>query len=427
MDLHKSTVNVFIPGDFTKVQYIKFDATIDMCIKLGPGCYLGKMDIKSTFRLVPVQPTDWHLLGMHHLDRFYFDKCLPFGLASSCQIFEKVSMTVEAIVQHGLKANQDVKHYLDNFLAGGKFQDTCNEVVLHIIEMCQAVGIPISQEKTVWAIQWIHFLGLDLDMLRQMIHIPDHKVCKLLKKLLHVLGSKNVKVKTLQSLASSLNFYCQAKPGGCTFICRIYDAMHSLPQHKHVLVTAELKLDLQMWIQLLKESSQGTPFLDTDVMYSDALDFATDASLSGELGWGCVFGMLWIYGQWPTDFIQECNLSIAWAELLALVVGVIKWSRFFRSRRIVIKCDNQSIVAMVNQQMSKCIRCMRLLRMLVLDQLKGNCKLRATYIAMKENKLTDALSQLQITKFKNLHPEAADLPSEPLSSLFPLSTTTWRN
>ena len=40
-DLKKSTVNEYIPDDFTKVQYIKFDEVVELCVKLGLSCYLG--------------------------------------------------------------------------------------------------------------------------------------------------------------------------------------------------------------------------------------------------------------------------------------------------------------------------------------------------------------------------------------------------
>ncbi len=99
-DLCKSTVNSYIPDKFMKVQYIKFDEAVEICIPLGPDCYLGKTDIKSTFRLVPLHPSEYHLLGMKNKESYYVDKCLPFGMASSCQIFKKVPTAVEFIVNN---------------------------------------------------------------------------------------------------------------------------------------------------------------------------------------------------------------------------------------------------------------------------------------------------------------------------------------
>lgn len=123
-----------------------------------------------------------------------------------------MSTAVEFIVNNELPKGSEIKHYLDDFLAGAKDMKQCNKAVRKIIKVCKDLGIPISDEKTIWATQLICFLGLDLDMVQQLILIPEHKIQLLLNKLNHVLSSKNIKVKTLQSLAGSLNFYCQVKP-----------------------------------------------------------------------------------------------------------------------------------------------------------------------------------------------------------------------
>ena len=59
-----------------------------MIFKLGKGALLGKMDIKSAFRLVPVNPADFDLLGFAIDGQFYIDKCLPMGCSISCKIWE---------------------------------------------------------------------------------------------------------------------------------------------------------------------------------------------------------------------------------------------------------------------------------------------------------------------------------------------------
>ena len=48
-----------------------------------PMHFLSKIDLKDTFRLIPVGPEDWNLLGIQWHQRFYVDTCLPFGLRSA--------------------------------------------------------------------------------------------------------------------------------------------------------------------------------------------------------------------------------------------------------------------------------------------------------------------------------------------------------
>ncbi len=40
-------------------QYQTLDSTIGAILTLGPGCTLGKTDIHHTFKIIPVQPSDW--------------------------------------------------------------------------------------------------------------------------------------------------------------------------------------------------------------------------------------------------------------------------------------------------------------------------------------------------------------------------------
>ena len=56
-------------------------------MSIGPGTLLGKTDIKSAFRLLPLHPTDRHLLVMQWHQELFIDMCLPFGLRSAPKLF----------------------------------------------------------------------------------------------------------------------------------------------------------------------------------------------------------------------------------------------------------------------------------------------------------------------------------------------------
>lgn len=74
-----------------------------------------KCDIKSAFCLIWVYPGDFELLGLYFNGNYYIDKCLPFGCAISCRIFEMFATCLEWLVRD--QANlQTVHHYLDDFI-----------------------------------------------------------------------------------------------------------------------------------------------------------------------------------------------------------------------------------------------------------------------------------------------------------------------
>ena len=70
--------------DFSMHYSSVVDAT-RILSRLGKGAFLPKRDLKSAFRMVPVQSQDWELLSIHWKQAFYVDTCLPFGLCSAVQ------------------------------------------------------------------------------------------------------------------------------------------------------------------------------------------------------------------------------------------------------------------------------------------------------------------------------------------------------
>ena len=68
-----ASVNDYIDPKFCHVKYTQFDEAIKLVQDLGQGCLLGKSDIKSAFRLIPVAPEDFDQLG------FCYDKKVYFG------------------------------------------------------------------------------------------------------------------------------------------------------------------------------------------------------------------------------------------------------------------------------------------------------------------------------------------------------------
>ena len=78
-----SSINDFIDKEEYSLHYASVDDAVHSLLTLGPGAMMAKVDLKSDFRMVPVHPTDWELLGMHWREKLYVDTCLPFGLRSA--------------------------------------------------------------------------------------------------------------------------------------------------------------------------------------------------------------------------------------------------------------------------------------------------------------------------------------------------------
>ncbi len=268
-----------------------------------------------------------------------------------------------------LNTEQDLDHYLDDFIGCDNTVPQVNLIIQEPIMVCGLLNVPIAWDKTVWGTVFFRFLGLDVDTVNQLVHIPPHKVLSLDRKLHHVLKSKTVQVKTLQSLAGTINFYAKAKPGGRTFIRRIYDGEQGLTKHFHINVTSELKKDLRVWQELLSRRELATLFCDVLKTRADDIQFLTDASGNERKGWGVYLVGKWSQGVWPQEFLQQCNPSIAWLELYPIVLAVKAWGHKFTGKCILVHCDNKATVAMINEQTSPSRSCMDLLRILVFCQI----------------------------------------------------------
>ena len=110
-----SSVNDFIPDESSSVRYATINDAILILKTLGKGCFMAKTDIKSAFRIIPVHPLEYPLLGIKWENEYYFDRCLAMGLKSSCALFEKFSSSLEWLATQHLHVSA-VIHILDDFL-----------------------------------------------------------------------------------------------------------------------------------------------------------------------------------------------------------------------------------------------------------------------------------------------------------------------
>ena len=92
------------------MHYASFDKAVNIAVSAGRGAWLAKSDIKSAFRLLPVSPEDYELLGFSFDGSFYYDRCLPMGCSISCALFEKFSTLLEFRVKFVTKSSS-VTHY----------------------------------------------------------------------------------------------------------------------------------------------------------------------------------------------------------------------------------------------------------------------------------------------------------------------------
>ena len=107
------SVNDGISEAVCSLRYPFFDLATRLLLDHGPGAAMSKLDIKEAYRMVPVHPADWVLLGMRWQGAYFVDTRLPFGLRSAPKIFTAIADALQWILlQRGI---QNLIHYLDDF------------------------------------------------------------------------------------------------------------------------------------------------------------------------------------------------------------------------------------------------------------------------------------------------------------------------
>ena len=148
------------------VKYATVDDAINIVKKLGKGCAMAKTDVRNAFRILPVHPSDFHLLGIQWKGKWYYDACLPMGLASSCKHFESFSSAIEWIARNKLGIPHII-HILDDFLIVDKTLSDCGNRLHSFLGLCAEIGIPMAPEKTEGPAHVLTFVGTIVFNMRQ--------------------------------------------------------------------------------------------------------------------------------------------------------------------------------------------------------------------------------------------------------------------
>lgn len=462
---HGDSVNSNIPDDLCSTQYPSFQEAIQMLMKIAPSgpLFIGKVDCKNAFRVIPFRKEDfpWLVIKAQHPETketfFFVEKCLSFGSSISCSHYQRFSNALahlfrnwaktapklepfscgiqEAMEEWGVSCPeqvnrtrdiaQEIHNYLDDFLSGATSESNCNQLLVRFIAICAALRVPLAAEKIEWASTIQVFLGLLINTLSRTISIPLEKRDKALDEIDKFLRAKKVTVLDVQKLGGRLNFLCRAVYPGRAFTRRIQSKGNGLKQYHHIKVDGEMKCDLRVWEQFLyKQDIVCRPFVDfSQALEAQRIQCSSDAS--GQIGFGCKWGKFWTSGVWDKELLTQVPIDIQFQELFAATVAIELFAPMLPNRRVLMECDNQAVVAMINNSTSSSKPCMRLIRMITLTSMEFNVRFFAEYVKSEDNGCSDALSRNQMERFKRLAGDVMQYPLPIPGHLWPLTKHWW--
>ena len=357
----QGSVNYWMPKELCSVKYNDLDAAVRECLRLckefeqrggessheRPIIFLGKTDLSSTFRVLPLKIACICWLVFKAKDpkdnkyKFFVDKCLPFGASISCSHYQRFSNGLKHILQTRTGCvGHAITNYLDDFLFLAIAQLICNQMIQTFLDLCSELNLPVAIEKTEWADTVIVFLGILLNGASLTLSIPLDKRTKALNLLKELTGKKKATVKQLQILTGYLNFLTKAIFPERTFTRRMYakySEITGLKQYHHVKLDSEFRFDCEVWRIFLahhRDESVCRPMVDLESTVSaTTLQFYKDVSANQKLGFGGIFNKRWLFGKWEVDFIKVNKPSIEYLELYAVIAAIITWGQLLQDQR----------------------------------------------------------------------------------------------
>ena len=256
-------------------------------------------------------------------------------------------------------------------------------------ELFTELGLAASPAKDQLPNTQMLVLGIWFNTDDMTISVPEFRLLELRAEISHWLTLEQATKHQLQVLVGKPSYVCSCVRPGRAFMSRLLNELRLCHSHRSIIfVSHELKLDLQWWLHFLGKYN-GVSVIGTAFLESGERLFSTDATLTGS---GGLCEGEYFHDLFPS-FITQQQLSITQLELLTVVVAVKRWQIRLQGRCIMLHCDNQACVDMINSMRSRNNFLQACLRELWLTLAVNNIMLKATHIPGHVNTLADCLSR----------------------------------
>ena len=131
------------------------------------------------------------------------------------------------------------------------------------------------------------------------------------------------------------------------------------------------------------------------------LDIKVVSDASGSWGCGALSANNWFHFQWPAALTP---LSIAYKELIPIVVASFAWGKSWAGKVVEFSSDNQAVVTILTKLYCRDLGLMSLLRCLVFCAATHNFWFTARHVPGRINNLADAISRNRVDLFLSQAP-----------------------
>jgi hypothetical protein len=376
-------------GEEVHLKYPSVDNLVDIVRKKGRDCLLFKRDLKRAYRQIPIDPGDMHLMGYRWKNHIFVDRVLPMGLRSAALICQRVTNAVNHMAH---KQGIDIVNYLDDF-GGADNPEVADEKFKKLGGLLKQCGLEESEQKASPPSTRMMFLGIQLDTHDLTLSIDEDRIEDSKQLFEDWMKKSHASLKEAQSLLGKVQFIATCVRPGRIFVSRLLNWIRTIKSQSPVHIPAEVLLDVKWWLNFLPVYNGVSMMPMVDWSQPDEI-LATDACL---IGCGGTCGNEFYHAVFP-EFIQRQSLHINALEMLALVVGLKLWKKKLRGARLMIHCDNEASVTILNSGATRDVFLQGCLREIVLLAAVGEFEVRAKHIPGVKNRIPDLLSRWEIVQ-----------------------------
>ena len=327
--------------DFIETNHFKLEDFRLACKLVSPNWFMGKLDLKDAYYMVPIKKNYRKYL------RFFFDgiffefNCLPFGLNTAPYVFTKI---MKPVVGHLRNQGFLSIIYLDDLLLIGNSYSKCLENIKASMNLLTSLGFIINEEKSYKVpSQVCGFLGFILNSQRMTLELPSEKRRKIHDQIITFKKLKNCKIKDFAQLIGSLVSCCPAIQYSWAHIKSFERERYLALLKSNDNYEASMALSQELQADFLWWEKNGLHKVSSISAHKFTITIFSDASLTG---WGLSCGNSRAHGHWN---VSERLQNINYLELLSAFFGLQCFARDLRNCSILLRIDNTTAISYINR------------------------------------------------------------------------------
>lgn len=315
---------------------------------------LAIFDWEKAYRQIPVCPSQWRYLLILDLEgQLWLDTRVQFGGVAGCGVFGRPEDLWRKIMKKMFRLAGAFRWVDDNLLVKEISNTT---TISDIVNLSGQMGVASNKEKVHEFSIEQKYIGFLWNAKERTVRLPEEKLKERVDQITHFLTQGSVfSFKETERFIGRLVHTTYIVPNLNCYLASLY----RWKKEWHVTsatrpIPADVRTDLQEWRRTL-ESFEPRRFIPA----VEATDVGWVGDAASSFGIGILIGHRWAQFRLRKGWKHHLKLykkgGIAWAETVAIRLGVIIVSKLFevRGKKFIVLTDNTTSECVVLKHRSR--------------------------------------------------------------------------